>query len=258
MPEDIARRPQRGDPLKIPASVYAEMLDVVQYVRILRNSESSSLVRLARDRGLVKIKNESGADCARFEVLGIDGIIDAINPTDNLPAWKNEPVLSGITPATPTHCGRFVVLVEPLADDAIGWACLSGVVPVQVDFTYDAAVYADVTNADDSKLTAGEGGMTVLYKGTGTGAKWALVKMGVPYWPILRGKLDANLNAGSSAAMSVWEGDTLADSTRNVTVYDHAGMLGTGKKIASTTVVTASWTSGKWYVLTSAACEVAQ
>jgi hypothetical protein len=249
------RKPQRGDPLKITARIYGDILDTIDYVKALRRSDTASLTRLARDRGLVKIKNESGEYVHRFGILGIDGIISAINPTDDLDAWKSEPVLSGITPASPDHCGRFVVAVEPMEDDAIGWACMSGIVPVQVDFTYDASVYADAKDDDFEKLVASEGGMPVLYKESGTGTKWALVQMGVPYWPVLRGYLDGDLVAGGSATMSVWDGDPLADTGRSVTVYD-PGAISSGKKIASGVGLTASFTAGKWYLLTPYACEV--
>lgn len=258
---DQLRRPQRGDPLKIPAFVYAEMLDTVEFVRGLRRSDSASLVRLARDRGLVKVKNESGSDVARFGILGIDGIISAINPTDDLAAWKNEPVLSGNTPDTDDHYGKFVVLVEPLADDAIGWGLASGVVPVQISFTYSDSPYADITNSDATKLTADEGGAAqVLYKETGTGTKWTLCRIGTPHRPVIRGKLDADLNSGSSATMSVWAGATLADTGRNVTVYDASSLpaITASKKIASGKGLSASWHDGKWHLLTPYACEVDQ
>lgn len=255
MAGDIARRVSPGDPLRFSARIYDDMLDAIDYCKAARSRQAEHLSRLARDYGLVKVKNESGSAVDRFGVLGLNGIISAINPTDGLAAWKNQPVVSGITPASPTHCGRFVVLMQPMADDAIGWGCVSGVIPVQVAFTYDAAIFADVTNSDATKLTAAEGGMPVVYKESGTGTKWALVQMGVPSWPTLRGKLDGDLTKATGyATMSVWEGSTLADSGRNVTVYD-PGALSSGKKIASGSGLSASWTSGKWWLLTPYVCE---
>jgi hypothetical protein len=52
--------------------------------------------------------------------------------------------------------------------------------------------------------------------------------------------------------MSIWEGAPLADSGRNVTVYDW--FLASGKKIASGARVAAVWNSGKWYVDTTDTC----
>jgi len=250
-----------GDPVSSgPASAGAwnELADAAQYVERLRRVGPNAAGRpLFADRTMVMVENASGYARDRFDVLGISDSI--LNPTDSANAFKSQMCLEGDTPATPDHYGKFVVLAQPLASNGIGWAWISGVCVVQIDFDYDDQPYADIKDADAGLLVADEGGAAqVLWKEADTGTLWAIVRLGVPHYTILRGKLDANLNAGSSAAMSIWEGDTLADSGRNVTVYDHAGMLGTGKKIASTTVVTASWTSGKWYVLTSAACEVAQ
>lgn len=248
---DQLRRPQRGDPLKIPAFVYSEMLDTVEFVRGLRRSESASMVRLARDRGLVKVKNESGSDVARFGILGVDGIIAAINPTDNLAAWKNEPVLSGNTPDTDDHYGKFVVLVEPLADDAIGWGLASGVVPAQVAYAYSDSPYADIGDGDADKLADGEGGAAqVLYKESGTGTKWSIVRLGTPWYPTLKGTFDSDVTASGDTTVSV--GSTSRNITANVPVGP-----GSGKKWASGTVVFCAWDAGVWNVVSITACPVA-
>lgn len=93
-----------------------------------------------------------------------------------------------------------------------------------------------------------------VYEMTGLTSRGTRYVIGNPY-PVIRGYLDGNLNAGSSATMSVWDGATLADSGRNVTVYD-PGAITTGKKIASGVGLTACFTAGKWYLLTPYACEV--
>ena len=86
------------------------------------------------------------------------------------------------------------------------------------------------------------------------------VKDAAPIWEIVQnpgkprlfGRLDGDLSAGSSATMSIWEGSTLADSGRNVTVYDW--FLPTGKKLTYGAKVAAVWNSGKWYVDTTDTC----
>ena len=100
--------------------------------------------------------------------------------------------------------------------------------------------------------------MPILYKESGTGTKWALVHMGVPYYPTIRGKLDGDLNSGSSATMSVWTGSTLSDSGRNVTVYDSLTFISASKEIDTGTVITANWWEGKWCLNVPGACEIAQ
>lgn len=69
------------------------------------------------------------------------------------------------------------------------------------------------------------------------------------------GKLDAQLNEGSSATCSVWEdsGGSWVDSTKNVTVHDW--LLATGDNIASGKKVTFSLhRQSRQYVVTGAEC----
>ena len=74
--------------------------------------------------GIVLVKNSSGADRDRFDILGIDGPI--IAPTDNPDEFKNRVTIDGITPAMADHTGQFVILAEPIASGAIGRGHLDG------------------------------------------------------------------------------------------------------------------------------------
>lgn len=62
---------------------------------------------------------------------------------------------------------------------------------------------------------------------------------------VIFGKLDGALTQGGSATMSVWTDDPLADSGRNVTVYDW--FLGDGEELAAGKKVKAEFICGKWY-----------
>ena len=202
------------------------------------------------DPAIVRVKNSSGTDRGRFNVLGVDGSV--FTPTSNLTQFQNAIYLDGKKP-TADHLGKFVVLCQPLRAGAIGWAWAAGVCVVKVDFDYEDQPYADVKADDAGLLKGGEGGAAqVLWKEEGTGTKWAVIRLGAPTYPKLVGKLDGDLAAGSSATMSIWEGNTLADSGRNITVYDW--FLPSEKKLASGAKVAAFWASGKWYVDTTDTC----
>jgi hypothetical protein len=202
------------------------------------------------DPCIVRAKNSSGTDRGRFEVLGVDGSV--FTPTSNLTQFQNAIYLDGKKP-TADHLGKFVVLCQPLRAGAIGWAWAAGVCVVKVDCDYEDQPYADVKADDAGLLKGGEGGAAqVLWKEDGTGTKWAVIRLGAPTYPKLVGKLDGDLAAGSSATMSIWEGSTLADSGRDITVYDW--FLPAGKKLASGARVAAVWNSGKWYVDTTDTC----
>lgn len=93
-----------------------------------------------------------------------------------------------------------------------------------------------------------------VYEMTGLTSRGTRYVIGNPY-PVIRGVLDGDLTqASGSATMSVWDGNPLADSGRNVTVYD-PGAITSGKKIASGSGLTACFTAGKWYLLAPYVCE---
>ena len=251
-------RVKSGDPLSAgpgSAAAWSEVVGAVEYVERLRSSGVNQAGKpLFADRTMVLVKNGSGVTRDRFSVLGIYNSI--ISPTTSENLFKQQVYLEGVTPTVPDYCGKFAILAQSLKDDAIGWAWVSGVCVCQVDYDYAAQPYADIKDSDAGLLEAGEGGSAkVLWKETGTGTLWSVVRIGVPHYPILRGKLDGDLTAGGSATMSIWEAATLADSGRNVTVYD-PGAITALKKIASGSGLTASWTSGKWWMLAPYTCEV--
>lgn len=92
------KKVQSGDPLKIPAGTFNTFVDAAQ--DFLRRQRSIGRTPVA-DRPpfeTVLLKNASGADRGRFEVLGIDGPV--FTPTDSLEAFTSGIALAGVT------CGR--------------------------------------------------------------------------------------------------------------------------------------------------------
>ncbi len=130
--------------------------------------------------GVVYIKNSSPADVGRFGVLGVSGIV--FTPADNLAQFQRRPILTGTTPATANHSGKFVITLEPIAKDAVGRALIWGVIQVQVNMASTSDGFADVKNTDATQLqssgTASGGGAQMMYVESGTGTKWAVVRLG--------------------------------------------------------------------------------
>lgn len=128
--------------------------------------------------GVIQVRNDSGATVARFGVLGIDGPV--VDPADNLAAFQGRQILSCSTPADGTHRGRFVVLKDRLANGAIGRAWAFGVCPTPLVVTTDTEdlTTAEITNAASYLSMAAGGSAQVLWKESGTGAKWGLVRFG--------------------------------------------------------------------------------
>jgi hypothetical protein len=175
---DTLKKVSSGDPLRIPAQTYNLFLDTArQYLANTQNAGVRSHPASASDTRVL-VKNTSGSDCAQFAVLGIEGIV--FNPTDALEAFKQQVVVSGSTPSSATHSGgRFVVLAEPVASGQMGSGWIAGVCQVQVNITQESHCYADVTHGSTSSLKSVQSGpCLILWKPSGTGLKWAIVRLG--------------------------------------------------------------------------------
>lgn len=209
--------------------------------------------QLPIDGNQVIVKNASGS------AQGIGAVL-AITNTDILSAVDREfPWVTGDSLDSDNFWFPLCVLLEPIANNGYGPALMSGIAVVNVNVGATSHRYAYPTGSAAVIVSGTFGPIAILSELTGTGAQLVLCRLGTA-WPILRGKLDADLNSGSSATMSVWNGATLSDTSENVTLYDSASLpyITASKKIKSGTAVTASYCCGKWYLLTPAACEVDQ
>jgi len=165
-----------GDRLEIRAPVWNKMLDAARGHQARQHSTGSTP---GPDfRGVpVLIKNNSGYDRSQYDILGISGVVFAA--TDD--GFKQRIVLTGVTPATGSHEGKFAVLAEPINDGEIGPAILDGTTICQVNITDATHKYADIANGDAAKLVSAKSGpVQIIWIESGTGTKWAVVRIGIP------------------------------------------------------------------------------
>ncbi len=151
---------KRGDPLVIPAATFNTFIDAARDFQDRQRSARRDAVREQRDTGIVLIRNESGADRDRFDVLGIEGPI--IERVDNEDEFKQRVALRGVVPSSP-HPGRFAILLEPAKDQAIVRACVDGVCVVRVRMADEAHTSADVAVGVASRLESGDSGTARLF-----------------------------------------------------------------------------------------------
>ena len=176
---DTLKKVKSGDPLVIPAQTFNTFIDAARDFRRRQLHQGQRPQPATRHTGLVLVKNASGSDRNRFDILGIDAPI--FTPSESVESFKNAVALSGVTPSEASHSGSFVILLEPVGSGEIGLACAQGVCPVKVNVTDTDHPYADVSDGEASSLTSGTSGAAfILWKETGTGEKWAVVRLGVP------------------------------------------------------------------------------
>jgi hypothetical protein len=168
----------RGEPFKPSTSLQNATVDAIQYVRQLQASGGAGPGGTATWGTIVQVKNTSGADRDRFNVLGIDAVFPT--PTNNLNAFKAGPVIEAITPATASHLSKFVILLAPAKDDAIVPAAIAGVAVVQIDILETTDPFCDVKDGDPTQLESNAvGGSTILWPNppSSTGTQWCVVRI---------------------------------------------------------------------------------
>jgi hypothetical protein len=170
----VMRKVQTGQPLKIGASTFNTFIDVAEaYQRNQFNVVNSPAAASGNSRNLILVQNKTGAALDRFAVVVIDAPV--ITPEDNLDHFKNTIAFEVVNPAG-TYGERVAVLQEPLDDDAIGIACISGVTPCQVNKPADQDYTGVITTNGSNVFSAFYGGPNaVLWIDSGTGDQWAIV-----------------------------------------------------------------------------------
>ena len=255
MAGDVMKKVRTGDRLKIPAETFNTFIDTARGFRNAQQNFRRQQQPEFRDTDIVLVRNDSEADRQRFDVLGVDNII--FSPTANLQEFQNRPALTGIVPDIDYHIGKFVILLEPAADGkivraAVGGLCVARIEVVSGEEWYG---YADIYDTDAEKLkSAPHGAAQIIWRETGAGTKWAVVRLGTPqgetsYW----GKLDGSLSSSGSATVSIYWKYPLVDSGNNVTAF--APPLLTSGTVSSGNWVEVTYRpdAQKWYV-TGAQC----
>jgi len=148
-----------GDPLVIPAATFNAFVDTARDFQERQRSATRDGLPDWRQTGIVLIRNDSGADRGRFDVLGVAGTV--IKPTDNADAFKERVALKGVTP-TAAHAGRFVILLEPVKNGLIGRGCVDGVCVARVKMSDEGHVFAEAKNGQADKLDSGAAGSACL------------------------------------------------------------------------------------------------
>lgn len=190
---DPFKKVRPGQPLRIPAETFNTFIDAARDFKARQRTVARTAQPAFQQTGIVPIRNDSGSDRDRFDVLGVGGVV--IQPFENLLEFQNHPALVGVVPNEADHYGRFAVLLEPLRAGAIGRACLSGVCVVRLNVIDESHDFADVEDGCTENLkTATVGSAFILWKepadygdyggcydyyGYGYGLlRWAVVRIG--------------------------------------------------------------------------------
>ena len=159
----------------LSAETWNGFIDAALDFRKRQNGNAAALLAQDYNAGIVRIRNDSGADRRRYEVLGIKNDLVILPSTDS--NWTEAPCLKGAVPTAASYLRRFVVCQEPIANGDIGRALIAGVTPVKVKILNTADDFCDILDSDATQLvTSCWGAAQILWMDTsgGTGSsKWA-------------------------------------------------------------------------------------
>jgi len=175
------RKVRPGDPLIIPAAAFNAFIDAAQRFQEQQHNTEQDPYWEQRHTGIVLVRNDSGADRQRFDILGIGGPV--IRRVDNPDSFKNQIAIKGVTP-TATHAGRFVVLLEPVKAGSFARGCVHGVCLARVRMNREDDGFAEVKENQISRLESGGAGSAALLWVEPVGEReysdtaWAIIRLG--------------------------------------------------------------------------------
>jgi len=157
----------------------------------------------------ILVQNTLSTGVDRWGCLSIAGIAIAPSGTtgEATRSFEATPLLRG---GLPTAGEAFVVPLEPIAASGIGRAAVAGVVAVRLEVVDAGHEFAGPNNGSTTGLKSGSDGPTeILWKESGTGTKWGLVRFGGPASAggTRLGKATGTWAKGATASVTQWRGD---------------------------------------------------
>ncbi|OQZ05479.1 MAG: hypothetical protein B6D36_09935 [Planctomycetes bacterium UTPLA1] len=110
--------------------------------------------------GMVPVRNDSGQHLQRYAALGISDAL--VQPHHAFEQFADRIALKVLAPEDEHVGGRFVILAEPLAPNAVGRAVLNGQTPVLVQMIDETHIFADVEAGTTGNLVSAKSGSAML------------------------------------------------------------------------------------------------
>jgi hypothetical protein len=187
-----------GKPFKPPkAEIWNSMIDAGN---AFRNGQLSNGVpdrTRPRHTDIIKVKNNSGADRARGEILAFTN--KAITDLSDEHIW--------LLGSAITECDYFGILKEPIANQDIGDCQVSGCCLATIDVVVASHTRAKVVAGQYLLESSSDGPIDILYKPTGTGELECVVRFG--------SGIQMRLGRTGSGGLSI-------SSAGTVTLYDES------------------------------------
>jgi len=176
-----------GEQFVAPAATWNAFIDAAQDFKDRTADIGRQPMAGFRSSGIITVKNESGSAKRQFDVLGLgepiflpsSGSSSGGSTGGADQSFRNMVAFRGVMPVEDEHIGKYIILLEPLAANAVGKGCISGVCQVRVNVTDEDHEFAEMADGKTDVLESGDtGSAKILWKESGTGQKWAVVHLG--------------------------------------------------------------------------------
>jgi hypothetical protein len=252
MAGDHFKKVKSGDKLVIPALAFNSFVDAARDYQERQRAQTADPTPSPRNMVIVPVRNDTGGDLERFNVVGLD--VPIIDSAANLDEFRNRATFAGVTPAIPDHRGRFGILLEPITSGAIGAVCLMGILPARINVDDARHLRADIEHGSTTLKSGHHGAVEILWKESGEGLKWALLKHGVgePLSITFIVKLvqvegEAGVNGGADCTYAYDVYDLLSDEKLNKDDVPRAPIV-TNIRPSATQMTAATRGSAYWTV----------
>jgi len=183
------RKVVSGEPLSIPANTWNKLIDLVEP----GSRPGAETYGIGNYPSVLKVLVQNSYDLSlddgyhvlnRWDVVEINTIGPPIDYTDEPTEFKERPNFSARFITYPATSSQMIlgVMLEPLEAQKIGYAAISGIVPVRVNVhdaahTYARAISPGYAESPPYLESAKTGPCRILWKESGTGVKWAYVAL---------------------------------------------------------------------------------
>lgn len=168
-----------GQPFDRSVRTYNEFVAAARHARGGERPPQNIIPPL-NSASILYCENNTGGDRKAFEVAAVGGV--SVTPSEQLDNFKHGPIPSGVAPASLADRDTFLVWQEPVPAGYVGRAVLAGVTVAQVDVVDEAhgrcgTIFGDCTKLRTTDNCNYPGAGRILYKESGTGLKWALIRI---------------------------------------------------------------------------------
>lgn len=249
--DSAGHNPTKRD--RIPAPLWNRIVQATEQVEQSNHGATGATDFAPRASNLLLAKNTTGSEIPRYGVVKFSGAqTDPAISDDALKAFQERPILTAAAPSSDDI--SWGIAVDPIKNGEIGRIAIGGVAPVQIDVSDQGHKYAkpkDNSTASIESCAASPSAAAILWKQSGTGLRWGVVRFGAAGGLIKLGKVAQAWTCGTSATVDVYEDGSDGESTTTLTAKNM-----TRRQVAAESWVMVGLSSdGDWYLLDAGKCD---